>query len=120
MTKLQEFLIVNDLTQKDLCNYLGIKPPFASKIVNGRQNFPKEQREKLLALAEEKGWDASMLKGRIVQTIGDNSSNNTQTVEECSQMAERVRSLETEVELLRELVAEKDAIIELLKALNQK
>lgn len=56
---LKEFRIVNNLTQTDLGDYLGVQKGFISKIENGKDKLPEAKFRKLLN--NPYGWDTSML-----------------------------------------------------------
>ena len=56
---LKEFRIVNNLTQTQLGEYLGIQKGFISKIENGREKLPMQKFRKLLN--NPHNWDTSML-----------------------------------------------------------
>lgn len=56
---LKEFRLVNNLTQTELGDYLGVLKGFISKIENGKDKLPEPKFRKLLN--NENGWDVSML-----------------------------------------------------------
>ena len=55
------FLRTNRLKQVDLARLLGISEPFISQVANGTANLSFDNMEKLFDLANEHGWDVSML-----------------------------------------------------------
>ena len=60
MIELKEFRKVNNLTQDELGDYLGIKKSFISRIEHGAALLPEDKFNKLLA--NDKGWDVTVLK----------------------------------------------------------
>lgn len=79
MSNLREFRKVNNLTQDQLGEYLGIKKSFLSGIETGRSKLPPEKFAKLLA--NDQGWDTSMLAATYNNTTQRVSgSDNTAVV----------------------------------------
>ena len=56
---LKQFRVVNNLTQTELGDYLGIQKGFVSKIENGKEKPPQAKFQKLLE--NPHNWDISML-----------------------------------------------------------
>lgn len=74
------FLRTNRLKQVDLARLLGISEPFISQVANGTANLGFDNMEKLFALANEHGWDVSMLPsptGEVLATSKDTRTANT-------------------------------------------
>lgn len=72
---LKEFRIVNNLTQTQLGDYLGIQKGFVSKIENDKEKLPEPKYRKLLN--NPNGWDTSMLTqssggDNTIQVSGNN------------------------------------------------
>jgi transcriptional regulator with XRE-family HTH domain len=63
---LKEFRIVNNLTQTELGDYLGVLKGFISKIENEKEKLPEPKFRKLLE--NPFGWDTSMLTKSEVAT----------------------------------------------------
>lgn len=63
---LKEFRIVNNLTQTELGDYLGVLKGFISKIENEKEKLPEPKFRKLLE--NPFGWDTSMLTKPEVAT----------------------------------------------------
>ena len=57
------FLAANNVTQKELAEYFGVKPPAINQLVKNDKDFPKVREAQLLN--NDRGWDTSML-GRTV------------------------------------------------------
>lgn len=74
------FLKTNRLKQVDLARLLGISEPFISQVANGTANLSFDNMEKLFDLANEHGWDVSMLQsptGAGTATYKDTRNANT-------------------------------------------
>lgn len=63
---LKQFRIVNNLTQTELGDYLGVLKGFISKIENEKEKLPEPKFRKLLE--NPFGWDTSMLTKSEVAT----------------------------------------------------
>lgn len=106
---LKEFRIVNNLTQTELGNYLGIQKGFVSKIENGKDKLPEPKFRKLLN--NPNGWDTSMLTQPDV-------ANEALPPQEDSLVAElraQIERLENKVDYLNQEIGEKNALIKLLR-----
>lgn len=75
------FLKTNRLKQVDLARLLGISEPFISQVANGTANLSFDNMEKLFDLANEHGWDVSMLpspaNGEVPATSRDTRNVNS-------------------------------------------
>ena len=58
---LREFRKNNNLSQKELAEFLGITGGFISLIENGRAKLPNDKLERLLVEGKAKGWNTSEL-----------------------------------------------------------
>lgn len=110
MTNVEKFLRANGLKQVDLVNYLGIKPGSVSRVVAGKNNFSEENLAKLLA--NDKGWDTSMLTAPGVHVITNNyqsSKGNNSPVTYAAGADPEVAVLKARIEMLeQQLEEEKD------------
>lgn len=97
MIDLKAFRKANSITQVDLAEYLGVGQGFISQIEKGDRPFPKENISKLLA--NPHGWDTSMLHEQKAQEL----------------VAENIPQLSNVEILLREMLAEKEAKIDVLQ-----
>lgn len=97
MSKLREFLRINQLRQVDLADYLGISEPAVSQAVKGKSAFSKENLIKILN--NTCGWETSMLTEEDAQPLIE---------------AENKPKLSDVEILLRDMLAEKDAKIDTL------
>lgn len=100
MIDLKAFRKANSITQNDLAAFMGVGQGFISQIEKGDRPLPKEYISKLLA--NEFGWDTSMLQGETSQP---------------SLVAEQLPQLSNVEILLREMLAEKEAKIDALQEL---
>ena len=108
---LKEFRIVNNLTQTELGDYLGVQKGFISKIENGRDKLPEQKFRKLIG--NPHGWDTSML------TQSDESGGTGQVQENAlvAELRAQIERLERKVDDLNRELGEKEAV---LKFLSQK
>ena len=106
MPSFSEFLRANGLKQVEVAEYLGLNKSSISSICAGRQNLTLPNISKLKR--NPYGWDTSMLTDtQIVQTIGNHSNNNTQSVGDadlwkklCEEKDKRIAELERTIQIL--------------------
>ena len=106
---LKEFRVVNNLTQTELGDYLGVLKGFISKIENDKEKLPEPKLRKLLN--NEKGWDVSMLTNSV-------SDAELKPVKEDALIAElrsQIEKLEAKVDNLNQELGEKNALIKLMR-----
>ncbi len=116
MNRYKQFLRANGLKQIDLAKYLGITESHVSNLCRGKSNLSEEKLAKLLE--NDRGWDVSMLV-QGGKAVGDNSGvfiagNNHLTNSPIDNRRADSSSpdvLRTQIELLGELIKEKDAQI---------
>lgn len=112
MIDLKAFRKANELTQKDLAEYLGVHHSFIANIETGRSLLPDEQLDKILS--NNKGWDLSMLRdpGTSITTHASGNSNgsvNINSNNSASSLRKRdieIASLKKEIEYLKLQLAE--------------
>ena len=105
---LKEFRIVNNLTQTQLGDYLGIQKGFVSKIENDKEKLPEPKYRKLLN--NSNGWDVSMLH--------PSEASDALPVQDEGLVAElraQIERLESKVDNLNQEIGEKNALIRLLR-----
>lgn len=116
MIDLKEFRKVNNLTQTELGDYLGIKKSFISKIESGIVNLPKDKLKKLLC--NSNGWDTSALEAtHIENNITAKASGNAQATNNVHYASDdnmKIAVLEERIKYLEILVAEKERLISIL------
>lgn len=78
MTELKTFRKINNLTQSDVGDYLGIKKAFISSIENGKARLPKDKITKLIN--NDRGWDTSMLPRQKEASIQANDQTNPEII----------------------------------------
>lgn len=108
MIDLKSFRKINNLTQGELGEYIGMKKSFVSKIENGKEKLPESKLQKLLT--NTMGWDTTMLEQSptINTRVSGNGSANVQVgsnnklVQDSSDLKVQIAVLEKENELLRE------------------
>ena len=100
MIDLKAFRKANHLTQIDLANYLGVGQGFISQIEKGDRPIPRESISRLLA--NPHGWEVSMLT--------DQSRDSKPEL-----VAEYKPQLSNVEILLRDMLAEKEAKIDVLQ-----
>lgn len=105
---LKEFRVVNNLTQTQLGDYLGIQKGFISKIENDKEKLPEPKYRKLLN--NPHGWDVSMLQpsevGEVLQMQEDGL---------VVELRAQIERLESKVDNLNQEIGEKNALIRLLR-----
>ena len=106
---LKEFRIVNNLTQTELGEYLGVLKGFISKIENGKDKLPESKFRKLLN--NPYGWDTSMLVQPEVATEEKPVGNDALVAE----LRAQIERLESNVDNLNQELGEKNALIKLLR-----
>lgn len=78
MIELKHFRQVNDLTQEQLGNYLGISKGFVSRIEHDKEKLPFNKLRKLME--NSNGWDTSMIPrdiyGDIFLQTNEKGANN--------------------------------------------
>lgn len=100
MVDLKAFRKANNLTQNELANYLGVGQGFISQMEKGDRPVPKEYISTLSA--NPYGWDVSMLT---------NQSRDSKP----ELVAEHKPQLSNVEILLRDMLAEKEAKIDVLQ-----
>lgn len=105
MTPLEEFLVINNLKQKDLADYLELSKGTISAAVKGLSELSERKKAQLMMHPD---WDTKMLPyGRIVQTIqGNNIHHNSNGDCElwkklCEEKDKRIAILEDYITLLQ-------------------
>ena len=122
---LKEFRIVNNLTQTELGDYLGVQKGFISKIENGKEKLPEAKFRKLLN--NPYGWDTSMLsqQGGAQSSNGDNTIQVTGTNVDMRNInqskpsnddAKRVKELEQRITELQEDKRKLQALVDKMQA----
>ena len=105
---LKEFRIVNNLTQTDLGNYLGVLKGFISKIENGRDKLPEPKYRKLIN--NPHGWDVSML----VEQEPINAVPHSQDDVLVAELRAQIEKLENKIDNLNQELGEKNALIKMM------
>ena len=106
---LKEFRIVNNLTQTELGDYLGVLKGFISKIENGKEKLPEPKFRKLIS--NQNGWDVSML-------MQSNVSAEEKPVAEDALVAElrsQIEKLQAKVDNLNQELGEKNALLKMMR-----
>ena len=106
---LKEFRIVNNLTQTDLGDYLGVLKGFISKIENGKEKLPESKFRKLIN--NPHNWDVSMLVQPEVATEEKPVGNDALVAE----LRAQIERLESKVDNLNQELGEKNALIQFLR-----
>jgi transcriptional regulator with XRE-family HTH domain len=106
---LKEFRIVNNLTQTELGDYLGVLKGFISKIENGKDKLPEPKFRKLIN--NPNGWDVSMLTQSEVVAVAKPVAEDALVAELRSQ----IEKLQAKVDYLNQELGKKSAILEFLQ-----
>lgn len=96
---LRSFLFVNELSQKDVAEFLGVSKGQMSKLVSNTARLQLDQLEKLLT--NDRGWDTKCLSNPLIPMMKPTKSegNNATTIQ----------ALRAENEMLRAQLAEEKA-----------
>lgn len=119
MIDLKSFRKVNNLTQDDVGDYLGIKKSFISRIENNLAKLPEDKLRKLLE--NHYGWDTSMLivdaaiAGDVIQANGQNNVGKMVADAEISSLKKENEMLRAQVDELKE---EKEKYWEMIQRLT--
>ena len=106
---LKEFRIVNNLTQSELGDYLGVLKGFISKIENGKEKLPEPKFRKLIN--NPYGWDVSMLTQSEVAAMEKPVAENALIAE----LRAQIEKLEAKVDYLNQELGEKNAFIKMMR-----
>lgn len=117
---LKEFRIVNNLTQTELGDYLGVQKGFISKIENGKDKLPEPKYRKIIG--NPYGWDTSMLtRAEVSQSsTGDNTIQVTGNNVDMRNINQSLAQDEKKVAELEKRVAELTKDKEMLQAMIEK
>lgn len=98
MKDFKGFIFHNNISQKDVMEYLGVSKGYMSLVISGKKKLSEENFRKLIE--NPYGWDVSMLE----------ETDNPQP----QLVSETIPSLSNVEILLRDLLAEKEAKIDAL------
>lgn len=99
MKDFKGFVFYNDISQKDIIEYLGVSKGYMSLVISGKKKLSEENFRKLLE--NPFGWDTSMLTESSQPSL----------------IAESKPTLSDVEILLRDMLAEKEAKIDALQEL---
>ena len=102
MKDFKGFIFFNNISQKDVIEYLGVSKGYMSLVISGKKKLSEENYRKLLE--NPFGWDTSMLQ-----------ESENPVAEKPQLVAENIPQLSNVEILLRELLAEKEAKIDALQ-----
>ena len=104
---LKAFRNVNNLTQSELGEYLGVKKSFISQMESDRCLIPADKFNKLLS--NPHGWDTSMLSQ-------SQETSQSMPMQEDALVAElRAQKLEAKVDNLNQELGEKNALLKMMR-----
>lgn len=122
MIDLKGFRKINNLTQLELGDFLGVQKAFICAVEKGRNKLPDDKLSKLLK--NDKGWDTSMLTNathvgdnRVTAKVAGNGSVSTNinySSDECTVLKERIKYLEQSLAEKERLIEEKERLIGVL------
>jgi len=131
MEVLKIFRQVNNLTQEELGDYLGMKKSFVSKIENGKDKLPAQKFQKLIN--NDKGWDISMfdqmIEGDYIRQNGGRNNIGKMVGGRVSMPArddeeEKIHQLLLAIERrdlqVNELIQQNKTLVEVIKNLTTK
>ena len=102
MKDFKGFIFFNNISQKDVIEYLGVSKGYMSLVISGKKKLSEENYRKLLE--NPYGWDTSMLE-----------ESEDPVVEKPQLVAEHIPQLSNVEILLRDMLAEKEAKIDALQ-----
>lgn len=106
---LKEFRIVNNLTQTELGDYLGVLKGFISKIENGKEKLPELKFRKLIN--NPNGWDVSMLTQSDTTAVAKPAQEDALVAE----LRAQIEKLEAKVDNLNQELGEKNALLKMMR-----
>lgn len=106
---LKAFRKLNNLTQLEIADYLGVQKAFISAIENGKSKLPKEKYT--LLLQNPHNWDTSMLSQPEVLNETSQSQNEILIAE----LRAQIEKLEGKVDQLNQELGEKNALLKLMR-----
>jgi transcriptional regulator with XRE-family HTH domain len=106
---LKEFRIVNNLTQTDLGDFLGVQKGFISKIENGKDKLPESKFRKLLS--NQNGWDTSMLTQPTSVGVVKPNAEDALILE----LRAQIERLEVKIDNLNQELGEKNALLKMMR-----
>lgn len=106
---LKEFRIVNNLTQTDLGDFLGVQKGFISKIENGKDKLPESKFRKLLS--NPNGWDTSMLTQSTSVGVVKPNAEDALILE----LRAQIERLEVKIDNLNQELGEKNALLKMMR-----
>ena len=106
---LKEFRIVNNLTQTDLGDFLGVQKGFVSKIENGKDKLPESKFRKLLS--NPNGWDTSMLTQPTSVGVVKPNTEDALILE----LRAQIERLEVKIDNLNQELGEKNALLKMMR-----
>lgn len=101
MKDFKGFIFYNNISQKDVIDYLGVSKGYMSLVVSGKKQLSEENLRKLLE--NPYGWDVSMLL------------ESEKPTEQTNLVAKQIPQLSNVEILLRDLLAEERAKIDSLQ-----
>lgn len=113
---LKEFRIVNNLTQTELGNYLGVLKGFISKIENGKEKLPELKYRKLIN--NPNGWDISMLTQSDAAPAAKPVAEDALVAElraQIERLDSKIEKLETKIDNLNQEIGEKNALLKMMR-----
>ena len=102
MKDFKSFIFFNNISQKDVIEYLGVSKGYMSLVISGKKKLSEENYRKLLE--NPFGWDTSML-----------IESEDSVTEKPQLVAENIPQLSNVEILLRDMLAEKEAKIDALQ-----
>ena len=107
---LKAFREVNNLTQTQLGEYLGVQKAFISSVENGRSKLPKTKLA--LLLQNPHGWDVTMLTEKPEVTAEEEPRGESSLIAE---LRAQIEKLEAKVDNLNQELGEKNAFIKMMR-----
>lgn len=115
----KDFRKANNLSQKEICDYLGVSKAYISQCESGISRLSSEKLSKLKE--NPYNWDTSMLTEPTTQHFTANASGNASaSVNYNEKQSEESAVLRVRIESLEEQVSQLKDMLEREQALSQK
>lgn len=111
MKDFRGFIFYNNISQKDVTEYLGVSKGYLSLVISGKKKLSEENFRKLLE--NPYNWDTSMLTSESRDEVEEVRANDKSMPE---RLLDIIEGQKKQIETLLEMLKEKDEEINRLRA----
>ena len=111
MKDFRGFIFYNNISQKDVTEYLGVSKGYLSLVISGKKKLSEENFRKLLE--NPYNWDTSMLTSESRDEVEEVRANDKSMPE---RLLDIIEGQKKQIETLLEMLKEKDEEISRLRA----